>query len=109
MLDRLDAAGEGLEREYWQQISTRVDLMPVDMLNEALSISGQRAESSLRTTMSRQTERPREPRHDSASRRADDADEAEAPEDAEAEPMHDESRRTRERHPAPDAPAQPRR
>lgn len=97
VLDRLDAAGEGLEREYWQQISTRVDLMPVDMLNEALSISGQRAESSLRTTMSRQTERPREPRHDSASRRADDADEAEAPEDAEAEPMHDESRRTRER------------
>ncbi len=77
VLDRLAAAGEGLEREYWQQIGTRVDLMPMDMLDEALAISGDRAENTLRTA--------------SAARRDAQRRSAEAP------PATDEAHRGRER------------
>lgn len=60
VLDRLDASGDSLEREYWQQISTRVDLMPMAMVDEAFGVAGERAEQALRA-------RPVQPRE--ASRR----------------------------------------
>jgi hypothetical protein len=47
VLDKLSSAGDGLEREFWQQINTRVDLLPVDMLNAAHRIAGDREERAL--------------------------------------------------------------
>lgn len=53
VLERLSDAGEGLEREFWQQVDTRVDLLPMDMLNAAHEIAGARETQTLRPTRGR--------------------------------------------------------
>lgn len=53
VLERLGDAGEGLVREFWQQVDTRVDLLPVDMLNAAHDVADGRGAQTLRPTRGR--------------------------------------------------------
>lgn len=64
VLDRLGCAGEGLEHDFWQQINTRVDLLPVDMLEAANAIAAQRADISAGPTR-RGAPEPTRPRAES--------------------------------------------
>ncbi len=59
VLDRLSEAGEGLVGEFWIQVNTREDLLPMDMLNEAHEVAGERGDSSLRPTRTARGQRAR--------------------------------------------------
>lgn len=60
VLERLNSAGAGLECEFWQQVNTRVDLLPVNMLNAAHDAAGRRAESALKARRESAPSRPLE-------------------------------------------------
>ena len=64
VLDRLDEAGEGLVGEFWVQVNTREDLLPMDMLNEAHEVAGGRGDNSLRPTRSTRRQRSHDRRSD---------------------------------------------